>query len=126
MLRTLLLNRFALTLGGILGLVLFWNIYVGANNDGLLYGQIVDANGTPIAGATVEAVGKKLALSAPVGQTTTDEDGRFSFEGLEEYSFVVSAKLDGASSRGRLVRLWFKGQNYSVSPPIVLGPKPNK
>jgi len=125
-LRTLLLNRFALTLGGILGLALFWNIYVAANNDGLLYGQIVDANGTPIAGASVKVVGRKLTLSAPFGETTTDDEGRFSFEGVDEYSFVVSAKLDDASSQGRLVRLWFKGQNYSVSPPIVLRRKPNE
>lgn len=120
MLKTILLNRFTLTLAAIFGAALAWNLYVVANNDGIITGQVVDSQGNPVADATVSVAGKTLALSEPVGVTTTDADGQFTFEGLDEYSIVLTVKLEDRVSKKRSIRLWFKKQNTIVETALVL------
>lgn len=120
MLKSILLNRFSLTLGTIFAAALIWNIYVEANNDGILIGQVVDQKGAPVANAAVSVSGKTIASTDSVGVTTTDENGRFRFTNLNEYSLILTAKLNERVSDNRNIRLWFRRQNTSVSPALVL------
>lgn len=120
MLKSVLLNRFTLTLGAIFGAAVIWNIYVAFNNDGLVMGRVVDQMGNPVADASVSASKKTLSISKSIGLTTTDKDGRFTFEGLDEYSIVLTAKLEKRVSDSRNIRLWFKKQNTLVKSAMVL------
>ncbi len=74
-----------------------------------LHGQVIDANGIGVAGATVDAVdgdqvrqleGDRLP---PLVRTTTDGNGRFHFDGLVADKQTVQAKKEGFSPGRTLI-----------------------
>jgi hypothetical protein len=116
-------NRFVITFGGTAILVLLWNVYVSFNDDGILTGQVVDADGTPVEDATVTINEKALLVSRSRGSTTTDADGRFTFIGHHLYRIFLEAEKDGVGRATPVeVRLYFKGENSSLTQPIQLAP----
>src|SRR5262245_9532670 len=56
-----------------------------------LTGRVVDPQSRPVEGASVVAIGK---TSAPLS-TRTDPDGRFTFAGLAEGSYDITAAAPG-------------------------------
>ena len=90
-------NRFVLTFGGIALAALVWNIYVAFNDDGLIEGQVVDANGAPVEGATVRLTERTLLVAQPRGTAKTDADGRFVFTGHQLHHLFLEASKEGAA-----------------------------
>ena len=62
---------------------------------GGLSGVLVDELGNPIEGVTVSAVDRS---GRAVAETITDEEGRYSFDGLEAGSYTVKVRYSGISS----------------------------
>ncbi len=82
-----LLNRFAITML----MLLCPALLVAAAPSGSLKGTVVDPNGAPVLNA-------QLAISSPAAgetQTTTNEDGQFSFSGLVAGEYALTARADG-------------------------------
>ena len=122
--RSWLKNRFVITFGGAALLAAAWNVYVAANNDGVIEGVIVAPDGNPVPGATVTLTERTLLVSQPRGSTTTDSEGRFVFRDHHLHRLYLEAVKDGV---GRLpqreYRLYFKGQNLTLNEPLQLAPR---
>ena len=73
-----------------LAFALVAGITVAQETTGSLDGSVADANGTPIAGAIVEATGPMGKVS-----TTTDALGRFRFPRLAAGSYTAVASFQG-------------------------------
>ena len=114
-------NRFILTFGGIALAALVWNIYVAFNDDGLIEGQVVDANGAPVEGATVRLTERTLLVAQPRGTAKTDADGRFVFTGHQLHHLFLEASKEGAGRANPVeYRLYFKGENIELRGPLQL------
>ena len=119
-----LLNRWILTFGSITIVTAVWNAYVVLNDDGIFAGRIVDAKGRPVAGATVK-LGKHSLVAIHVSEETlTDEDGQFGFHGHTFYHVHIEARKDGVGVSKTYHRLYFRGQNETLSEPLRLKPEP--
>lgn len=117
-------NRFVLTFGSVAIAVAIWNVYVVLNDDGIIRGEVVDSKGAPVEGARVTLSERTLLVARPRGQTVTDADGRFVFEGHNLYRLYLEASKERV---GRLpqreYRLYFKGQNLELDVPLRLRPE---
>lgn len=121
--RTLLLNRFTLTFGGIALAVALWNIYVAANDGGRLTGYVTTADGARVAGATVVLSRKTVTSVERIASARTDAHGAFAFDHHGQYAVVLSArKAEIGSAPRRTIRLWFRDQNRDIRQPFVLEP----
>ena len=78
--RGWLINRVTLTFGAIALIALGWNLYVAAHDDGVLQGQVVDAQGEPVADAAVVLNERPIVSLAPIAENRTDATGHFRFE----------------------------------------------
>lgn len=117
-------NRFVLTFGSIAIAAALWNIYVALNDDGIIRGRVVDAGGAPVEGARVMLSERSLLVARPRGQTVTDAEGRFAFQGHELHRLYLEASKEGAGrARQREYRLYFKGQNLELEEPLRLPPE---
>jgi hypothetical protein len=118
---TWLANRFVLCFGSVAIAAAAWNLYVVLNNDGVIRGEVVDANGAPVEGARVTLSERTLLVARPRGQTVTNAEGRFLFEGHELYRLYLEASKEGVGRLGqREYRLYFKGQNLELEAPLRL------
>jgi len=116
-------NRFVIAFGGTALLVLLWNVYVSFNDAGILSGQVVAADGTPAEGATVTMNEKALLVSKVRGTALTDAEGRFTFTGHQLHRIFLKAQKDGVGRAQPVeIRLYFVGENTSLSEPIRLVP----
>lgn len=116
-----LINRVTITFGAIALVVVVWNLYVAAHDDGVLEGRVVDASGAPVPDAKVVLNERTIVSLAPIGETTTDKDGRFRFEDHDRHALVVTASKDGlGASDRREIRLYFRNQNRTLDNPISL------
>jgi len=114
-------NRFVYTFGGIALAALVWNIYVDFNNDGLIEGQVVDAKGAPVEGATVKLTERTLLVAQPRGTATTDTSGHFEFTGHQLHHLFLEASKDGVGKATPVeYRLYFKGENLMLRHPLQL------
>ena len=120
--RGWLVNRVTITFALIAAIVIGWNLYVQAHDDGVLVGQVVDANGTPVAGATVVLSEQTITSLSPIAETVTDEAGGFRFEGHDRHALVLTAEKAALGQSPRVdVRLYFRNQNRVMGTPIVIG-----
>ena len=120
--RGWLVNRVTITFALIAAIVIGWNLYVRAHDDGVLVGQVVDANGTPVAGATVVLSEQTITSLSPIAETVTDEAGGFRFEGHDRHALVLTAEKAALGQSPRVdVRLYFRNQNRVMGTPIVIG-----
>ncbi len=119
--RPWLLNRVTVTIGLIAILVVGWNLYVLAHDDGILTGTVVGPDGAPVAGAEVVLSERTLVSLEPIAKTLTGADGGFRFEKHDRHRLVLTASKDGVGASGRLeVRLYFRNQNRHLDEPLRL------
>jgi hypothetical protein len=121
--RPWLLNRVTITFGTIATVILAWNLYVLAHDDGILAGVVVDAGGAPVEGARVVLSERTIVSLEPIAETPSDADGRFRFTGHDRHALVLTAEKDGIGASGRIeIRLYFRNQNRNLAEPIQLSP----
>ena len=117
---SLLWNRFTITFGGLLIAIALWNFYVSLNDDGLLVGQVIDANGQAVAGADVEIWRKAITGVEKIHDVATGDDGTFEYGPHGQYVLYVTAKkADVGVAESSLVQLSFRNQNYRLAPLVL-------
>jgi hypothetical protein len=114
------LGRIVFIVAVVLALAI-WIVHVRLNDDGIVSGVVLNEEGEPVAGATVQIREQTLNLLKEPRTEQTDEQGRFVFKDIEMIEFVISAKLEGvgASARPRY-HLYFMRQNFELPEPLVL------
>jgi hypothetical protein len=114
------LGRIVFIVAVVLALAI-WIVHVRLNDDGIVSGVVLNEEGEPVAGATVQIREQTLNLLKEPRTEQTDEQGRFVFTNIEMIEFVISAKLEGvgASARPRY-HLYFMRQNFELPEPLVL------
>jgi hypothetical protein len=121
--RAWLFNRFTATLGVLVVVIGGWNLYVIANDDGVLAGRVVGPDGTPVAGAEVVLAEQTVAALMPLSRLRSDADGRFRFQSHGKHSVVLTASKPGFGASDRVrVKLLFRNQNTELSEPLRLKP----
>lgn len=117
----LLVNRFTIVLASIAFAVAIWNIYVSFHDHGLVEGQVVDAAGRPVEGATVALWVLDFTTFVEKTHATTDADGRFVIRGNDSHSIQIEAEKTGVGRAARIpVRLYFRAQDVTLTAPLVL------
>lgn len=121
--RAVLLNRYSLTFGTIAVLVLAWNLYILAHDEGILEGRVVGPDGDPVAAAEVVLAERTVVSLTPIARTTTDPSGNFRFTRHDRHALVLAAFKEGIGRSPRTeVRLWFRNQNRILEEPLRLAP----
>lgn len=121
MIKSLLFNRYGITLGSTLILVLLLNLYIIFNDDGIISGHVVRPDGTPAQGVKVTLFEKTLIIADPQMETTTDEKGEFKFSGHTYYRIWIEAKKEGVGVFPITeYRLYFRSQNKNFDKPFQL------
>ena len=116
-----LFNRVTVTFTLIAIIVIGWNAYVEAHDDGFLQGSVVDKNGNPIAGAQVTLSERTIVSMAPIAEAMTDADGSFVFSEHDRHALVLVAQKEGVGSSNRIeVKLYFRNQNRRLEQAIML------
>jgi len=123
--RRWLINHVTITLGVIVLVILGWNVYVAANDDGVLSGRVVGPDGAPVEGAKVTLLERSVTTLVVQDETRTDAEGRFRFDGHGQYAAVLTAEKPGlGSTPRRQVRLYFRNQNRELKEPLRIAPGP--
>jgi hypothetical protein len=118
-----LVNRVTITFSVIAIVVIGWNLYVVAHDDGILAGMVVGPDGAPVPGAEVVLSERTIVSLEPIAQTVSDAQGRFRFEGHDRHRVVLTAAKPGVGESGRReVRLYFRNQNRELDTPLLLSP----
>ena len=116
-----LVNRVTVTFSAIAIVVIAWNVYVVAHDDGILAGTVVGPDGQPVPGAEVVLSERTLVSLEPIAETVTDAEGDFRFEGHDRHHVILTAQKDGLGESGRVeVRLYFRNQNRRLGEPLRL------
>jgi len=117
----LLVNRFTIVLASIAIVVAIWNAYIAFHDHGLVAGQVVDASGHPVEGATVVLWVLNFTTFVEKTRAITDADGRFIIRGNDSHNIQVEAEKAGVGRAPRIpVRLYFKAEDVRLSSPLVL------
>jgi hypothetical protein len=118
-----LINRVTIAFAVIALIVVGWNAYVAAHDDGILAGVVTGRSGEPVPGAEVVLSERTLVSLAPIAKTTTDGQGRFRFEKHDRHALVLNASKPGVGGSGRIeIRLYFRNQNRALEDPVRLEP----
>jgi Carboxypeptidase regulatory-like domain len=119
--QRLLLNRFVLVPGVIAVLVLAWNIYVATHDHGIVAGRVVDADGKPVAGATVALWIYSFTTYEEKEHVKTDANGAFRFTDNPSHRIQLSAEKSGVGRSDRIpVFLYFQAQDVDLRSPLRL------
>lgn len=119
--RRLLLNRFVLVPGAIAIAIVAWNAYVSTHDHGRVSGRVVDANGRPVAGATVVLWVLNFTTYVEKTHTTTDAGGRFLITDNDSHNIRLDAEKAGVGRSPRVpVRLYFRAEDIDLRQPLVL------
>lgn len=121
--RRVLANRFvvvplvlALVIGG-------WNAWIAMHDDGIVRGQVLSADGAPVAGAKVHIMEQNFTTNSERGTVMTGADGRFVITDNRSHNIQLRAEKEGVGrSQQRVVRLFFRAQNVTLDAPLVLQP----
>lgn len=98
-----------------------WNAWVFTHNHGIVAGRVVDADGKPVAGATVRLWVFNFTTFVEKASTTTATDGSFRFTGNPSHNIQISAdKVDAGRSERISVRLYFASQDRELKEPLRL------
>lgn len=91
---------------------------------GEIRGLVVDAEGTPVAGAQVRIREKTLNLIKDGQFVTTDHNGSFVFRDMNMIEFIIDAShMNGMTSVETRYHTYFPGQHFELPEPIVLLPE---
>jgi hypothetical protein len=119
--RPWLLNRVTITFGLIALATVLWNLYVFANDDGVLSGVVVGPDDQPVQGAKVVLFERTIVSLEPIAEAVTGADGGFRFESHDRHHVILTAQADGVGESGRIeVRLYFRNQNRHLAEPVRL------
>ena len=114
-----LLSRWTVVPGLIAVLVVAWTLYAESHNDGIITGAVVDGKGRSVSGATVLLLERGFVTHEERDRTRTDAQGRFRFSHNTSHSVQLEAEAEGLGrSDRRIVRLWFRAQNTSLTEPL--------
>ena len=117
----LLRNRFVWVPLVLVILIGGWNAWVFTHNHGIVTGHVVDADGKPVAGATVRLWVFNFTTFVEKASTTTASDGSFRFTGNPSHNIQISAdKVDAGRSERISVRLYFASQDRVLREPLRL------
>lgn len=120
--RGWLLNRVTITFATIAVVIVVWNLYVLAHDDGVLAGIVVDGAGQPVPGAQVVLSERTIISLEPIAATVSDGAGRFRFAGHDRHALVLTAAKESIGESGRIeIRLYFRNQNRELAEPVRLG-----
>jgi Carboxypeptidase regulatory-like domain len=120
--RRILFNRFVLVPAAILLAVALWNVYVATHNHGLIAGRVIDANGQPVAEATVALWVFNFTTYEERERVKTNADGTFRFTNNPSHRIQISAEKQGVGRSPRIpVFLYFKAQDTTLEAPLRLG-----
>jgi hypothetical protein len=118
----ILANRYVVTILLIVLSIFIWKLQVKANDDGFIRGMVVDAKGNGVPRATVLLQERGLVIVESPISTRTDENGQFVYKDMSLVSFFIWAKKDGyLTPEKNPYHLYFKGQNFTLPEPIILG-----
>jgi hypothetical protein len=118
-----LVNRVTITFSAIAIVVIAWNLYVVAHDDGILAGTVVGPDGQSVPGAEVVLSERTIVSLEPIAGTVTDDQGHFAFTGHDRHRVVLTASKSGVGASDRLeVRLYFRNQNRELAEPLQLAP----
>jgi len=113
--------RYACVVGALVLLVGGCNLWVALHDDGVVRGQVVEADGRPAAGATVSFWEKTLTTLERRTATETGSDGHFVVTGQAAHHFALQAEKSGLGASPRtLYRRYFRGQNLVLDEPLRL------
>lgn len=116
-----LLNRFVVTLAILLVITLGVNVYASMNNDGVIVGRVVDAQGNPVADADVSLWIFNFTTFNEFKHVTSGPDGVFTITGNPSHNIQVTAQKSGLGASPRVpIRLYFRSQNVTLKEPLVL------
>jgi carboxypeptidase family protein len=119
--RRLILNRFVLVASVIAVSVLVWNVYVSMHDHGRVSGQVIDANGRPVAGAKVVLWVLNFTTYVEKTRAVTDADGRFVITDNDSHNIRLAAEKPGVGRSARVpVRLYFRAEDIDLAEPLVL------
>jgi hypothetical protein len=119
--RALLLNRFVLVPGAIVVAIALWNVYVATHNHGIVTGRVLDAEGRPVAGATVALWTFNFTTYEERAQVKTDADGVFRFTDNPSHRIQVGAEKQGVGRSQRVpIFLYFRSQDTVLATPLRL------
>jgi hypothetical protein len=121
--RRLLLNRFVLVPASIAVVALLWNVYVAANDHGLITGRVVDVAGKPVAGASVALWVYNFTTYQEHSRVATDSAGVFRFTNNPSHKIQLSAEKPGVGRSERVpVFLYFRAEDIDLPVPLKLAP----
>ena len=104
-----------------------WNIYITQHADGVVYGQVLTADGLPVAGVTITMMEKNFTTNSERGKVVSATDGHFIFTNNRSHNIQLRASKQGYSeSEQKVVRLNFKSQNVTLKEPLVITPNQDK
>lgn len=119
--RRALSSRFVVVPAVIVVTVVGWNLYVVQHDHGLLQGQVVDAAGHPVGGATVILFAHDFVTQVEKARTHTDASGAFRFDNNDSHLVQLQAQDGDATSPRITIRLWFRAQDRVLAQPLRLG-----
>jgi hypothetical protein len=112
-------SRWVIVPGGLALFTLAWLAYVNSHNHGLVQGQVVDATGQPVAGASVLLFERGFVTHQERVRSTTDAQGRFRFTDNRSHSIQLEAEARGLGRTDRrILRLWFAAQDTTLAEPL--------
>ena len=119
--KRLLLNRFVIVPTVLAAIAISWDLYAQTHNDGLVKGEVVDAAGRPVEGASVTLWTFNFTTFSEKSRTTTGPDGHFTFTDNPSHNIQVSAEKPGIGRSPRVpIRLYFRAQNTTLREPLRL------
>lgn len=99
--------------------VIAWNVYVAANDDGIVRGRVLGPDGQPVAGATVHMMEQNFTTNSDRGKTVTRDDGTFEFTDNRSHNIQLRAEKPGLGRSALVVvRLYFRAQNVTLKDPL--------
>lgn len=117
----LLRNRFVWVPLLLVVLIAGWNAWVFTHNHGIVTGRVIDADGKPVAGATVRLWVFDFTTFVEKASTKTAPDGSFRFTGNPSHNIQISAdKPDAGRSERISVRLYFASEDRELKQPLRL------
>jgi len=112
-------HRFVAVPLAIAVVVVAWNAYVAAHDDGIVRGEVVGPDGRPVSGATVSMMEQNFTTNSDRGKTQTRADGSFEFTDNRSHNIQLRAEKPGLGRSDLVVvRLYFQAQNVTLRMPL--------
>lgn len=115
-----LINRFVLVPCALVIIAAIWNAWVFSHDHGIVAGHVVDASGSPVAGAEVKLWVFDFTTFVEKASTQTASDGSFEFKNNPSHNIQLSAEKAGVGRSRIPVRLYFASEDTILKRPLRL------